>query len=159
MSLTRELAGLALSIVACFAVAAIGSALTIPSIPTWYAALNKPSWNPPASVFGPVWSALYLLMAVSAWLVWRGRGFPAVAVPLTLFALQLVLNCAWSWLFFSLHRPWLALGDIVLLWCAILATVISFARVSLLASILLVPYLIWVSFAAVLNLTIAKMNQ
>lgn len=159
VSLTREFVGLAVSIVVCFAVAAIGSALTIPSIPTWYAALNKPTWNPPASVFGPVWSALYLLMAVAAWLVWRGRGFAAVVVPLTLFAFQLVLNCAWSGLFFSLHRPWLAFVDIVLLWCAILATMISFGRVSSLASILLAPYLIWVSFAAVLNFAVAKMNQ
>ena len=158
MSLTRQLAGLAVSIIVCFAVAAVGSALTMPSINTWYAALNKPSWNPPSWVFGPVWSALYLSMAVAAWMVWRERGFSAAVIPLALFALQLGLNCAWSGLFFSLHSPWLAFADIALLWCAILATMIAFARVSPLASLLLAPYLIWVSFAAVLNFTIAKMN-
>ena len=159
MSLTRQLVGLAVSIGVCFAVAAVGSALTLPSIKTWYAALNKPSWNPPAWVFGPVWSALYLSMAVAAWMVWRERGFSAAIVPLSLFALQLALNCAWSGLFFALRRPWLAFADIALLWCAIVITMISFVRVSPLAGLLLVPYLAWVGFAAVLNFSVAKMNE
>ena len=159
MSLTRQLVGLAVSIGLCFAIAAVASALTMPSIGTWYAALNKPSWNPPNWVFGPVWSALYLTMAVAAWMVWRERGFYAAMVPLLLFGLQLALNCAWSGLFFAAHRPWLALADIVVLWCAIVATMISFARVSLLAGLLLAPYLAWVSFAAVLNFAVAKMNE
>jgi tryptophan-rich sensory protein len=159
MSLTRQLVALAISIGVCFAVAAAGSAMTIPSIGTWYAALNKPSWNPPNWVFGPVWSTLYLCMAVAAWLVWRERGFSAAVIPLTLFALQLILNCAWSGLFFALHRPWLAFADIVVLWVAIVATIISFTSVSSLASILLAPYLLWVTFAAMLNFTVAKMNS
>jgi translocator protein len=159
MSSTRQLAGLAVFIGVCFAVAALGSALTLPSIKTWYVTLNKPTWNPPSWVFGPVWSALYLMMAVAAWMVWRERGFKAVLVPMLLFALQLALNCAWSGLFFALRRPWLAFADIVLLWCAIVATMISFARVSPLAGLLLVPYLVWVSFAGVLNVSIAKMNE
>jgi len=159
MSLTRQLVGLAVSIGVCFAVAAVGSALTLPSINTWYAALNKPSWNPPSWVFGPVWSALYLTMAVAAWMVWRERGLSAAMVPLLLFALQLALNCAWSGLFFALRKPWLAFADIAVLWCAIVATMISFSRVSWPASLLLAPYLAWVSFAAVLNFSVAKMNQ
>ncbi len=158
MSSTRQLAGLAVFIGVCFAVAAVGSALTLPSIKTWYATLNKPTWNPPSWVFGPVWSALYLMMAVAGWMVWRERGFNAALVPMLLFALQLALNCAWSGLFFALRRPWLAFADIVLLWCAIVATMISFARVSPLAGLLLVPYLLWTSFAGVLNVSIAKMN-
>ncbi|HSB08359.1 MAG TPA: TspO/MBR family protein [Blastocatellia bacterium] len=159
MSMTRELVGLAVSIGVCLAVAAIGSALTLPSIGTWYASLNKPSWNPPNWVFGPVWSTLYLSMAVAVWLVWRNRGFSVGLVPLTLFAVQLVLNCAWSGLFFGLRQPWWAFAEIVLLWCAILSTIISFARVSSVASVILLPYLAWVTFAAVLNFTVAKMNS
>lgn len=159
MSITRQLVGLAVSIGVCFAVASVGSALTMPSIGGWYAALNKPSWNPPSWVFGPVWSVLYLSMAVSAWMVWRGRGLSAALIPLALFALQLALNCAWSGLFFALHRPWLAFADIALLWFAIVATMISFARVSPLASLLLAPYLAWVSFAAALNFAVATMNS
>lgn len=159
MSLTRQLVGLGVSIGLCFAVAALGSAMTMPSIGTWYAGLNKPSWNPPNWVFGPVWSALYLCMAVAAWMVWRERGFSAATIPLALFAIQLILNCLWSGLFFALHKPWLAFAEIVVLWCAILATMVSFASVSSLASLLLAPYLIWVTFAAVLNFTIAKMNS
>lgn len=159
MSLTRQLVGLAVSIGVCFAVAAAGSAMTMPSIGTWYAALNKPSWNPPNWVFGPVWAALYLCMAVAAWMVWRERGFSAALIPLALYALQLALNCAWSGLFFALHKPWLAFAEIVLLLCAIVATIVSFARVSSPASILLAPYLLWVTFAAILNFTVAKMNS
>ena len=159
MSLTRQLVGLALSIGLCFGVAAVGSAMTIPSIGTWYATLTKPSWNPPNWVFGPVWSTLYLCMAVAAWMVWRERGLPAALIPLALFGLQLALNCAWSGLFFALHKPWLAFADIVVLWFAIVATMVSFARVSSFASILLAPYLLWVTFAAILNFTIAKMNS
>lgn len=159
MSFTRQLVGLVVSIGLCFAVAAIGSAMTIPSIGTWYATLTKPSWNPPNWVFGPVWSTLYLCMAVAAWMVWRERGLYAAMIPLALFALQLALNCAWSGLFFALHKPWLAFADIVVLWFAIVATMVSFARVSSFASILLAPYLLWVTFATILNFTVAKMNS
>src|SRR5690242_535684 len=131
MSVTRQVVGLVVAIGACFAVAALGSAMTIPSIGTWYATLSKPSWNPPNWIFGPVWSALYLVMAVAAWMVWRKSGLSAALGPLALFALQLALNCAWSGLFFALHKPWLAFADIAVLWLAIVATMISFARVSL----------------------------
>jgi len=98
-------------------------------------------------------------MAVAAWMIWRGRGLSGALIPLALFALQLALNCAWSGFFFALHRPWLAFADIALLWCAIVATMISFARVSPPASLLLAPYLAWVSFAAALNFAVARMNQ
>jgi benzodiazapine receptor len=159
MSVTRQVVGLVVAIGACFAVAALGSAMTIPSIGTWYATLSKPSWNPPNWIFGPVWSALYLVMAVAAWMVWRKSGLSAALGPLALFALQLALNCAWSGLFFALHKPWLAFADIAVLWLAIVATMISFARVSLFGSVLLAPYLLWVTFAGILNFTVAKMNS
>ena len=158
MNFARDLGALIMCIGLCFAVAAIGSAVTMPAIGTWYASLNKPAWNPPGWVFGPVWSVLYLSMGVSVWLVWRKAGFSGGSVALSLFAVQLALNCIWSGLFFGLRQPWLAFGEIILLSCAILATIISFARVSPLASILLVPYLVWVTFAAALNFTIARMN-
>jgi tryptophan-rich sensory protein len=98
-------------------------------------------------------------MAVAAWMVWRKSGLSAALGPLALFALQLALNCAWSGLFFALHKPWLAFADIAVLWLAIVATMIAFARVSLFGSLLLAPYLLWVTFAGILNFTVAKMNS
>jgi translocator protein len=124
----------------------------------WYLALNKPSWHPPAWVFGPVWSTLYVLMAVSAWLVWREGGFARQGRPLTLFLVQLVLNAAWSPLFFGLQRPGVAFVEIIILWLAIAATIVAFRRVHRVAAWLLVPYLAWVSFAAFLNGTLWRLN-
>lgn len=125
----------------------------------WYQSLAKPAWNPPSWIFGPVWTTLYFLMAVAAWLVWRtagwsGRGGTALAV----FLGQLVLNGMWSWLFFGLYRPGWAFAEILLLWIAILATIVLFWRIRPLAGALLLPYLAWVSFAAVLNGTLWRMN-
>ncbi len=152
--------GLVVSIVICFGVAALGSLATDPNIDGWYAALRKPSWNPPNWIFGPVWSMLYLLMAVAAWLVWRRRGFAGASLlPLALFGIQLVLNGLWSVLFFGWHRPDLAFIEIVFLWSAILATMLAFRRVVPLAAALLAPYLLWVTFAAFLNFTIWKLNS
>ncbi|MBM3844901.1 MAG: tryptophan-rich sensory protein [Verrucomicrobia bacterium] len=125
----------------------------------WYASLNKPSWNPPNWVFGPVWTALYTMMAVSAWLVWRNRGFVKNALPLGSFLVQLILNALWSWLFFGLQNPALAFAEIVLLWLAIGATLLLFGRRSPLAAWLLAPYLVWVSFAAALNFTLWRLNS
>lgn len=142
----------------CFSAAGLGSLWTFPSLGNWYAALNKPSWNPPNSVFGPVWTTLYTLMAFAAWLVWRQRERTAVVLPLALFGGQLILNAAWSGLFFSMHRPDLAFAEILLLWLMILATAIAFWRVHRIASFLLLPYLAWVAFAAVLNGTIWQLN-
>lgn len=124
----------------------------------WYLALNKPSWHPPTWVFGPVWSTLYVMMAVSAWLVWQQGGFAHQRRALTLFLVQLVLNAAWSPLFFGLKQPGIAFAEILLLWLAILATIISFHRIHRIAAWLLVPYIAWVSFAAFLNGTLWQLN-
>jgi len=139
----------------CFAAA--GTAVFV-STGGWYAALHKPSWNPPAWVFGPAWSLLYVLMAVAAWLVWREGGWKAQGRTLGLFLFQWVLNALWTPLFFGLHRPGLAFAEIVVLWLAIAATLASFWKVRTAAGVLLVPYLAWVSFAAVLNCTIWRLN-
>lgn len=148
-------AGLLVWLALTFAAAAIGGQ----SGPgEWYAALHKPAWNPPNWLFGPVWTVLYTVMAVAAWLVWRRGGMRVQAVPLGLFLFQLALNAAWSWLFFGLHRPGLAFAEIILLWLAILATALAFRPVSAAAFWLLIPYLAWVSFAAVLNFTLWRLN-
>jgi tryptophan-rich sensory protein len=139
-----------------FAAAGIGSIVTTPNIATWYAGLAKPTWNPPNWIFGPVWTALYISMAVAAWLVWRQGGL--WQWPLALFAIQLALNAAWSWLFFGFHAPGAAFIEVVVLLAAIVATSTAFWRYSLAAGILMVPYLGWVSFASVLNFTIWQMN-
>ncbi|HYE33445.1 MAG TPA: TspO/MBR family protein [Methylomirabilota bacterium] len=125
----------------------------------WYASLRKPSWNPPSWVFGPVWTALYTLMAVAAWLVWRQGGFAAQRPALTIFVVQLALNAAWTPLFFGLHWMGVAFTEIVLLWVAIGATIVAFHPVSRAAAWLLVPYLAWVSFAAALNFTLWRLNS
>ncbi|MCA1566666.1 MAG: tryptophan-rich sensory protein [Acidobacteria bacterium] len=153
--------GLACAVVACFAAAGIGSLYTTPAIPVWYASLQKPAWNPPNWLFGPVWTLLYLSMAVAVWLVWRERGFTAGAggLPLALFAVQLILNALWSIIFFGWKRPGLALVEIFFLWAAIFATMLSFWRISLIAAWLMWPYLLWVTFAGFLNLTIWKLNR
>lgn len=124
----------------------------------WYAQLVKPSWNPPDWIFAPVWTILYAAMAVAAWLVWREVTSERRA-PLAVWTLQLVLNALWSWIFFGLHRPGWAAIEIGLLWLAILATTILFWRVRRVAGALLLPYLVWVSFAAVLNVALWWLNR
>ena len=137
----------------------IGSLFTMSSIPTWYATLVRPALNPPGWVFGPVWTLLYLLMGVAAWLVWRkGWGKVDVKIALGLFSLQLILNAAWSIIFFGGHNPAVALIEILALWLAILGTMLAFGRVSKPAAWLLVPYLLWVSFATYLNFAIWTLN-
>ena len=138
-----------------FAAAAIGG-LFQPG--AWYAGLNKPSWTPPSAVFGPVWTLLYVMMGVAAWLVWKAKGFPGARLPLTLDLLQLAANAAWSWLFFGLHRPGFALLDIAFLWLLLAGTLAAFWRIRRAAGWLLVPYLLWVSFAAALNFAIRQLN-
>ena len=140
----------------CFSAAAYGSQF-MPG--EWYAGLKKPSWNPPGWIFGPVWSALYTMMAVAAWLVWRRGGFTVNRFPLSLFLTQLLLNALWSWLFFGLKNPALAFVEIVLLWLGIGATLAAFWPRQRAAAWLLAPYLAWVSFAAVLNFTLWQMNR
>lgn len=149
--------GLVVALIICYSAAALGSLFTVPRLRTWYVSLRKPSWNPPNGVFGPVWSALYSAMAISLWLVWTDAGF-AAWFGLTLFALQLLLNIAWSWLFFTRRNPAAAFVDIVALWLAIGATALAFAQINRLAALLLLPYLAWVSFAAALNLAIVRRN-
>lgn len=125
----------------------------------WYATLIKPSWNPPSWIFGPVWSALYVMMAVAAWLVWREGGWQKQRAALGVFLAQWFLNALWTPLFFGLHQPGLALTEIVLLWLTLLATVLEFWQVRRLASVLLWPYLGWVSFATFLNFTLWRLNR
>jgi len=123
----------------------------------WYGTLNKPSFNPPGWVFGPVWTILYLMMGISLYLVWMSNS-KLKNIALIVFAAQLVLNAIWSPLFFGLHSPLLAFIDIVLMWVAIIATIYFFYQVSRPAAYLLIPYLFWVSFAAFLNLSIYRLN-
>jgi tryptophan-rich sensory protein len=151
----RELVGLLAWILVSFVPAVVGGRF-LPG--EWYRALDKPPWTPPGWVFGPAWTALYLSMGVAAWLVWRERLGPRALVPLALFGAQLVLNGLWSWLFFGLRRPGLALADIGALWLAIAATVVAFWGVRPLAGALLLPYLAWVSFATALNADIWRRN-
>ena len=144
----------------CFTAAGVGSAMTSRSLADWYPGLTKPTWNPPDWVFGPVWTLLYTMMAIAAWLVWRAAGWRGAPVPLALFATQLALNVIWSGLFFALESPGTAfLRTIVLLWLAISATLVQFWRIDRAAAALLGPYLAWVSFAAVLNFTIWQLNR
>lgn len=147
---------LILCIAACMSAALVGSLWTTPALVPWYAGLSKPFWTPPNWLFGPVWTALYLMMAVAAWLVWRRIG-PA-SVPLALFLVQLLLNVAWSGIFFRLRSPGAGFADIVLLWLAIAATVVTFWRVAPVAGGLLVPDPLWVSYASALNFSIWRRN-
>ncbi|MDX1673751.1 MAG: TspO/MBR family protein [Longimicrobiales bacterium] len=142
----------------CFLVAAVGGWLTSLGMPEWYMELRKPSWNPPAWIFGPVWTALYAAMAVAAWLVWSRAGFENAGRAMTLFFTQLALNMAWSGIFFALRSPGWALVEIFALWIAILATTALFFRHSVTAGVLMVPYLLWVGFAGVLNAAIVRLN-
>jgi translocator protein len=137
----------------------IGSFFTLDNIPTWYAALNKPAFNPPAWVFGPVWTILYILMGISLYLILRnGVTTPAVRWGVILFAVQIVLNLLWSIIFFGMHSIFFAFVVIIMLLVSLVATIISFYRVSKPAAWLLVPYLCWLGFASVLNGTIWIIN-
>lgn len=143
----------------CFLVAGISGTLTAQQIPTWYASLAKPGFNPPNELFGPVWTVLYGLMAISAWLAWRTPESPSRRLGLAFFWLQLALNFAWSLLFFRLHTILLAAVEIIALWLAILATTLFFARIRRSAAWLMLPYLAWVAFATVLNWAIWRLNR
>lgn len=157
MSSTKPAVGLIGWLVLSFVAAAVGAAASVQAA-TFYQHLLQPSWAPPSSVFGPVWSVLYALMGISAWLVWREGGWRRRRGALTLFVVQLAINALWSWLFFGWHQGALAFADIVLLWVLIVATIVSFWRVWPLASALLLPYLCWVSFAAALNYAVWHLN-
>jgi translocator protein len=143
-------------IAVCLGAAGLGSLLTTPALRPWYAGLSKPRWTPPNWLFGPVWTILFIAMAIAAWLVWWKVGL--TTAPMQLFLLQLLLNVAWSALFFRLRSPGLAFAEIGMLWLAILATSIEFWKVVPAAGWLLFPYLIWVSYAAALNFSIWRLN-
>ena len=125
----------------------------------WYARLQKPTWNPPNWIFGPVWSVLYTVMAVAVWLVWKRGGFAGQRTALLCFLMQLLFNALWSPLFFGLEQPGWAFAELSLLWLALLATVTAFWKARPLAGVMLLPYLDWVTFAGALNFTIWRLNS
>lgn len=140
-----------------FAASAVSAVASIQA-QSFYGELTQPSWAPPGWVFGPVWTTLFALMGVAAWLVWREGGFRKNKTSLSLFLVQLVVNALWSWLFFAWHLGAYALIDLIVLWLLIIATLVAFWRVKALAGVLLVPYLLWVSFAGFLNYAVWQLN-
>ncbi len=156
MSKGRDVAGLVGWLILSFTAAAIGTQF-MPD--AWFAALAKPTWNPPNAVFGPVWTVLYTMMGTAAWLVWRRDGFRGGSPALVLFLSQLVLNAAWSFLFFGAHRIGYALLDIIALLVLILMLVRRFGQVDRRAGWLMVPYAAWVAFATALNTSIWQLNR
>lgn len=157
-SVARQVGWLCGLVMLCLSAAAAGGVLTAVSVGDWYRSLAKPPWTPPDWLFGPVWTALYLCMAISAWLVWRKAGWRRARAALGLFAVQLALNAAWSGIFFGMRRPGLAFVEILALWMSIAVTGVAFWSRSTWAALLLTPYLAWTSFAALLNFAIWKMN-
>lgn len=157
MSQKNQIIGLVGWLVISFIAAGIGAAASVQAS-SFYAELVRPSWAPPSAVFGPVWTILYALMGIAAWLVWRAKGFRAARASLVLFLVQLAVNALWSWLFFGWYLGAPAFADIVLLWLLIVTTLALFWRVRLLAGVLLIPYLLWVSFASVLCYSVWQLN-
>lgn len=149
--------GLIAWLLLAFLAAGIGAVASIQAA-DFYQGLARPSWAPPGMVFGPVWSVLYLLMGISSWLIWRTRD-SQTALPLALYAVQLAANALWSWLFFAWHQGQWAFVEIIVLWVLIVATTISFWRIRPLAGVLLIPYLLWVSFASVLAYYVWRLNS
>lgn len=156
-AVARQTLGLAAWLAVTGVAAALGAVASVEAA-SFYAGLEQPSWAPPAGVFGPVWTTLYVLMAVAAWLVWRVGGLAAARAVLGLYLAQLALNALWSWLFFAWRLGGVAFAEVLVLWVTILATTVAFARVRPLAGVLLAPYLLWVAFAAVLNFVVWRMN-
>ena len=153
-----ELWALGVCLLACLAAGGLGSIFISPDVGDWYAKLHKPGFNPPDWVFAPVWTALYIMMAVAVWIIWRQRTTRPTTVAICLFGIQLALNAAWSSIFFGLHQPLMALVDLAMLWVVLIATLVGFGRISRTAGRLLLPYLAWVSFAGVLNAAIVALN-
>jgi tryptophan-rich sensory protein len=146
------------SVAIALAVGAIGGFATASSVTSWYVGLNKPAFNPPNAVFAPIWTALYVLMALAAWRVWRAPAGRARSAALLLYAVQLALNLAWSLIFFGLRRPDLALIEVAALLAAVIACAVAFWRIDRTAGLMLVPYAAWVAFASVLNFAIWRLN-
>ena len=157
-SVGRQALALFAFVAVCLTIGAIGGAVTSTSVGNWYQQLSKPSFNPPDWVFGPVWTVLYIAMAVAAWRVWRRLGFGDARNALALFAIQLLLNLAWTILFFGFRQIGLALVEIVVLFAAIVATAIAFWRRDRGAGLVFIPYLGWVGFAALLNASLWRLN-
>jgi len=155
--IARQILGLLGWLALTFVAAALGGFASAKA-GTFYAALVRPDWAPPAWLFAPVWSALYLMMGVAAWLVWRERGFRRAGAALWLFIAQLAANALWTWLFFVWHTGALAFGEILVLWVMILATLVAFWRVRPVAGALLLPYLAWVTLASALTWTVWQRN-
>lgn len=153
----ERVTGFAAWFVVTFIASGIGATASVRA-QSFYSGLIQPEWAPSASVFGPVWTILYALMAWAAWLVWRSGGFQSNRLPLTLYLAQLIPNALWSWLFFAWSQGVLALVDIVFLWLLVLVTLCAFWRVRPLAGALLIPYLLWVSFATALNYSVWQLN-
>jgi translocator protein len=153
----KQLIGLAGWLVVSFIAGAIGAVASI-NAGEFYLQLTRPGWAPPPGVFGPVWSVLYAMMGIAAWRVWRAKSRYSARVPLTFFVVQLAVNALWSWLFFGWHLGALAFVDILLLWPLIAVTMLLFARIDRVAGLLLIPYLLWVTFAAVLNYAVWQLN-
>ncbi len=158
MSRTGSLRGLAFWLVLTIGGGALVGYLSNSGMSPWYATLDKPSWTPPPWVFGPVWTTLYALMGTAAWMVWMRTGQRVDAAAIRLFLAQLTLNFAWSFLFFGLQQPGLALVEILVLWVFIALTILLFSRQSTVAAALLVPYLLWVTYATALNAAIVRAN-
>ena len=154
----EETIALFLFLLACLAAGAIGSLVTTPAVEGWYQGIQKPTWTPPNQVFGPVWGTLYIMMAFAGWLAWRQSRRTGARLPVVAFCVQLVLNTAWSFCFFGLRNPAAGFIEIVILWCAVVATTVIFFRVSRAAGLLFVPYLAWVTFAAALNFAVWRLN-
>ena len=148
-----------ISVVICLAIGGVSGYFTASEIPTWYVTLNKPSFNPPNWIFAPVWTTLYFLMGISFWLVWKSNAAAAIKnKAITYFIIQLILNFFWSIIFFSFHQLGIALAEIIILWIFILLSFMAFYPISKPAAYLLLPYLLWVSFATILNFSIWKLN-
>jgi tryptophan-rich sensory protein len=154
----KDILALVLFVGLCLGIGGLGGAVTAESVTTWYTTLAKPSFNPPNWIFGPVWTTLYILMGVAAWRVWRAADRDTARGPLAVFALQLAVNLGWSVTFFGLHNPGLAVIVILALDLLVLTTALMFRRIDRLAALLLVPYLAWISFATLLNVTIWRIN-
>ena len=155
----NDILKLVASVILCQIAGFLGSLFTTPAIPTWYKTLNKPFFTPPNWIFSPVWISLFILMGISLFFVWRRQGHPQLRIALFFFFVQLILNVLWSVAFFGLRSPLLGLMDIVLLWIGILLTIQNFSKVSKFAGVLLLPYLLWVSFAALLNFSLWFLNS
>lgn len=154
----RDLGALVLFVALCLGVGAAGSAFTQTSVDGWYAWLAKPSFNPPNEVFAPVWTTLYVMMAVAAWRVWRSSDSDTRRGPLMLFALQLLLNLGWSIVFFGLQKIGAAVATIFVLDVGVIVTMLAFRAIDRIAGLLMVPYLAWVAFASVLNIALWRLN-